>query len=624
MTPLEKLTAEDKHLIQAYIRSYGEGSENNETEMIKTERERVPIDYLLRIWNNQKSYFLDKIFGDNLIIKRPIEYAAPYEDHRDEIEQLLQHPVCEKIWQRGYNCKNYSKFLWDEDDGVDYEDYISFYNAFGELINPYEKFNIKQSGTFNKFIKLTGVEGDAWDNIYSGETFSVQLPNKKLIKIPHGTKWIRAIIKVARYLDIDEDLIEDLRQQHSMCTNTKILKGNMCFSIHPLDYMTMSDANFSSCMNWMERGAYRRGTVEMMNSQCVVVVYLESEHERLEFWDDIEGATAYWNMKKWRTLLMVTPSHITSIKSYPYECDELSVTAVSIMAQLVEHKYDEIIYNSETSEFSTSYWKWTNNETDNRYEIQFGADGAMYCDMGCTTHFMIRSNLFDYSKSTYFNYCGPTECMFCGEICSSDDYGDESILYCRDCQSSYGDEDICYCTECSRRLWVDDAYWSEYANEYYCPDCYNKYLIHCVACGDNVPIYQSVPIVLSYKGLVSKNTKWNIAEFIDDEERPLPSDGGICKECVWRIRDFLTNGELLNSSGWRTAMVKSWIEDTECSSKNLKFKVADNKEYIELPYDKNDPKKPIYLYRTFNIWDEADARKVWDYQEKWREEEDPT
>lgn len=318
---------------------------------------------------------------------------------------------------------------------------------------------------------------------------------------------------------------------------------------------------------------------------------------------------------------MVTPSHITSIKSYPYECNALSVTAVSIMAQLVEHKYDEIIYDSETSEFGTSYWKWFNDESDKYYEIQFGADGAMYCDMGCTTHFMIRSNLFDYNTSSYFNYCGPTECMFCGEICSSDDYSDESVLYCRDCQSSYDDEDVCYCTECSRRLWVDDAYWSEFANDYYCSDCFDRYLTRCVVCGDNVPIYHSTPIVLSYKGFVTKNTKWNITDIIDDDERSLPSECGVCKDCAWRIKELLTGEDW--STGWRHSMIKSWIKDTECSSKNFEFKTADNKEYIELSYDENDSEKPTHLYGDFNIWCEADARKVWNYQEKWRQEEDP-
>lgn len=95
---------------------------------------------------------------------------------------------------------------------------------------------------------------------------------------------------------MDDDEFEEFRICQSMCTNTTALEGKLCLSIHPLDYMTMSDnaCDWSSCMSWQEDGCYRMGTVEMMNSPCVIVAYLESSHpmyfSREATWNSKNGA----------------------------------------------------------------------------------------------------------------------------------------------------------------------------------------------------------------------------------------------------------------------------------------------------------------------------------------------
>ena len=79
-----------------------------------------------------------------------------------------------------------------------------------------------------------------------------------------------------------EAIFEQMRIKHSQILNKKRLKGTLCLSIHPLDYITISDNNcdWDSCMTWTGDdcpGEYRLGTLEMMNSPSVVVAYLDSK-----------------------------------------------------------------------------------------------------------------------------------------------------------------------------------------------------------------------------------------------------------------------------------------------------------------------------------------------------------
>ena len=66
-----------------------------------------------------------------------------------------------------------------------------------------------------------------------------------------GMKTTKMIHKVAEILGLSEEY-EAFRLAHSRILNTKTLKGTLCLSIHPMDYMTMSDNTYdwSSCMSW--------------------------------------------------------------------------------------------------------------------------------------------------------------------------------------------------------------------------------------------------------------------------------------------------------------------------------------------------------------------------------------
>lgn len=546
--PFDRLSDKDKTAFINYIKDYGPGCDDEDyiVEMSKSMDSIASPSYLLRFWNLNKNRFLAKAFGDNLIIKVPIEYSTPRAEKEDDIWQLCSTALFKAIKDRSYNLKEY---FWDKPNiPLDEDEYINYYNVAGQLVNPREMFDTGYSRTNHNYIYEFICDSSAiWDNLYTGETFSILIKDKPKLKIPHGIKWIRGFTKIAEYLDYDADEIEQFRLQHSMCINTKLLKGNLCLSIHPMDYITMSDATFSSCMNWQNVGAYRRGTVEMMNSDYIVVVYLESEHDRLNFGNDDS-----WNLKKWRTLLIVSPEHITSVKSYPYQCNELTVIAINEMQKLVEQAYPEISYNQPIAEFEASDYCWDpqTHEPVDRYEtpdadynmLGYMCGGAMYCDMGATTHFILASNLFDYSSNHSIDYSGESECMFCGEVGDTNDFPNSSAVFCFECQGATDDQH-CSCCECGININIDDAIWDAGVDDYLCPNCYDKIGARCICCGETILRADSNPLIISYNGMSNK-TKWNLKEMqASTEPTWYIENGAICNACGSAIEEIHDKSE---------------------------------------------------------------------------------
>ena len=159
------------------------------------------------------------------------------------------------------------------------------------------------------------------------------LEEKKPFKISAGMRTSKALIKLAKYLDFSKEEIEKFRIAHSMVLNGAGARTVLCLSIHPMDFITMSDnANdWSSCMSWSHNGCYRMGTVEMMNSPIVLVAYLKSATRNLTW-----GSEYSWNSKTFRQLFYLTPDFLLGGKSYPYFDKGLSDKIFSIIREKAE------------------------------------------------------------------------------------------------------------------------------------------------------------------------------------------------------------------------------------------------------------------------------------------------
>lgn len=288
-------------------------------------------------------------------------------------------------------------------------------------------------------------------NVYNDASFTAEYNGKK-IKVQTGCKPVRMLKKFVELFGMDEAQFEEFRLEQSLTTNQRKITGELCLSIHPLDYMTMSDneSGWKSCMSWIDHGCYCRGTVEMMNSPYVVVGYLKDAAHTLGGW---------WNSKKWRSLFIVTPTIIQAIKAYPYQSDDLTMTCLDELKRLAEANWG--------AAYSTDAYKYDGTDIhigSERREMNYSTN-TMYNDFGTLEYHLCYPSLdvvagHNYDK--YLNYSGEEQCMVCGSF--GEDFEDEGALACYNCcDCGY----TCDC--CGERISEDQITWVE--GDCVCNDC---------------------------------------------------------------------------------------------------------------------------------------------------------
>lgn len=433
MTPYEVLTAQDKEYITEYIETWG--GVNSPIKL------KAPLDYILEEWNKSKQTLFN-IFGEKLMLEKEIQVEDGDNKKIREVNEYLYstNPGINFIMnlRKLFECETY------------FENTYATRHAVYNLIQAYQLFT-------NRVVK----------------GFTYHNKDGKIVKIPEGTKVMKVLQKMAKEFDLPD--FEIFRNHISRITEVRKSKIKFTLSIHPLDYMTMSDNvnGWESCMNWTQGpGSYRAGTIEMMNSPLVVVAYITTKPYYPA------NTSIEWTSKSWRELIIVHPKAICSIKSYPYYNIAFDKALVNWLANLVEEK-TEWRYNRkkpQESLESCSYieaWQDKDDE-DNHFMLNFETN-EMYNDFGNTENYGIFSiNPPDNKYRTFtINYSGSMTCMCCGE----DGYwsDDTEAVVCEDCDPPT----YCYC--CGERVNASDAI--EVDGEWICEDCYHD-LHRCLCCED--------------------------------------------------------------------------------------------------------------------------------------------
>lgn len=272
-------------------------------------------------------------------------------------------------------------------------------------------------------------------------------------------------------------------------------------------------------MSWQNGGCYRQGTVEMMNSKCVVVAYLRSatDMQMPGFFSD----KYTWNSKKWRELFIVTPQMIANVKGYPYQNDNLSKYVLAWLKELAEQSKLSN-YFSEVTEWTP----WTSMQVNGK-EISVDPH----------THYMYNDYNSNRVQFAYFSNCigqgtfriiysGSSECMACGE---TDVYCDNEGMLIGECCDKYYE-----CEECGCRYYDRDEL-TEVDGELLCQDCIDN---HCqVDIFDNLHLeYNLTTVHLAANGNLYNYD--NIYVYNGDlEDSRLMRDMSRYFKCIHRISD---------------------------------------------------------------------------------------
>lgn len=397
----------------------------------RREHRQASLEYLMRLWEPAKEEYLFKMLGNKFIVEKPYVIEKHFNEIKSEVDACLSYGDMETFYNNYITwCKHYinEKIMKDE------------YTA-----NMHDLYDLCRATALSH-------------NMYAGRNLKIKV-NDKEIAIQYGCKPIRILNKIAQAAELEG--FEAFRLAHSMILNQKQIKGKLCLSIHPLDYITMSDNEYDwdSCMNWRNNGCYRMGTVEMMNSPMVVVAYLTG-NKTMRYYNH------EWNSKKWRNLFIVDKDIIIGIKGYPYQNEDFDTACLEALKELAEKNlgwtYGSEIYHHS---FDGDRREGIYLENEDEYlELTFRTN-YMYNDFGNgnDTHFLLSNKRED--NCIDLTYSGIPECMFCGGVVGIDVYINEAdTVICESCV------EYTTCEHCGNRIYGENYF--DLDDHILCESCY--------------------------------------------------------------------------------------------------------------------------------------------------------
>lgn len=471
MKPYDKITATELKAIEDYALNYA--------APIYCKNEKY-----LAEWNKEKENLFE-LMGNNLVLPIGSVTHSPTEmDRKKSLENIdiremftgLRNEILflaysyffsskEKEFLKTYNYGN-KNFSFD----------LKYFNyPIGKTSEEIRiEINKKVRAVFNferEYEDWKYVQNFSTETEYIDSKFKIGTKGRTM-RMTHKEKKIKALNRFYHLMDMEvaedssserEERVERLislkkhikQFENLMSLNiNRTINSDIILSIHPLDFMTMSDndSNWNSCMSWRDFGSYRSGTVEMMNSASVIIAYSKAEKPM----NLLEGKDEYkWNDKTWRELFIVTKDFIYPIKGYPYHSKEFEEFVITKIAELGEKncgfKYREGFCKGVSPLFNT------NN---------------MYNDTTCRMAEIIGKLSTDLTeeavKEIDFNYSGNFVSSVSGDITWLDpDYETGLLAEPEDCP-------YYKCPHCGEIVTYDTAFWSDYEGEYVCDNCYTE------------------------------------------------------------------------------------------------------------------------------------------------------
>lgn len=316
------------------------------------------------------------------------------------------------------------------------------------------------------------------------------------------------LLKAFKFFEKDETVLKALQTEASMIIQENKIEGILCFSVHPLDYLSASENSY----NWRSchalDGEYRAGNLSYMCDKSTIVCYLRGKDEAVHlprFPDNV-----LWNSKKWRMLIFLSESWQTIFagRQYPF----MSASGLEIITPYLRKalKQDGNSWSAWHNDMLTQYQyangmdnDWTRKTViiGNKYYnledlVTDGKHSRHFNDLtrsSCYTPFyqwnkhrayLTRNDNVPSGIGEHFTIGAAAPCIACGEshIAISD------AMFCDDCCLNYGSNDndemsICDC--CGSRAWNEDMCMTV-DGSWICERCANRECVHCAACGELV------------------------------------------------------------------------------------------------------------------------------------------
>ena len=323
-------------------------------------------------------------------------------------------------------------------------------------------------------------------------------------KIPKGMK----LIKAFKYFENDPKTLEDLQNAASLIIQENKIEGRLCLSVHPLDYLSISENThgWRSCHSL--DGEYRAGNLSYLLDSSTIICYLKSDKdtELPNFPDSVP-----WNSKKWRVLLYFSNGWdmVFAGKQYPFRADNIIDFARFKLFELanlgsyspwLDKLYEGFQQKTVKVRFAETYVPLIDGIVRLKDLVKNDKDALQFNDVLSSTSYspiycFNETRLFFTNKAysatigrTHFNIGAKCNCLRCG----SEKISLTGTFMCNECELEYGecDDDIfAYCPCCGARYYEEDGVWVEGSDECVCPDCAELETAKCDYCG--VRMYHS-------------------------------------------------------------------------------------------------------------------------------------
>lgn len=422
------------------------------------------VDRLMDNWESAKRYIIDA-FGGELIyeVKRPVTF-----DLSQEAKELRVQNFIDMCYDSGYD--DLGRFIDNEKEGF-------FEN---KCVKDYEE-------------------------------------------VKKGTKLLRAF----KYFVDNKKALDNFQSKASQLIQENKVVGKLCFSVHPLDFLSLSENTY----NWRSchalDGEYRAGNLTYMMDNSTIICYLKGEENvKLPHFPD----GVLWNSKKWRVLFFLSNDWkmIFAGKQYPFSTTD----GMNMIIDKFFNADPECGYRKPHE--SMGRWKntkWTHWLDYKIPKMNIGekVGQEIYCepysdfiplgngiidieqlvtDEPGSQHFNDVTNSSCYSPMytflaeratwwgsgnelypfatvghTRFNIGAHGYCLRCGSTNVMD--AGSSTMMCYECESKYGDSDdglFGRCSRCQDRILIDDGYYIQ--DDLYCEDCFQQNAEKCERCGD--------------------------------------------------------------------------------------------------------------------------------------------
>ena len=337
--------------------------------------------------------------------------------------------------------------------------------------------------------------------------FDNKVSNSGGKNIPEGMK----LIKAFKFFESNKQALRDMQDIASQMIQENKIKGTLCFSVHPLDFLSSSENTY----NWRSchalDGEYRAGNLSYMIDDCTFMVYLKGADDTCL---SAFPSTVKWNSKKWRMLVHASKDDklIFAGRQYPFS----SKSGIDLVLRI----YNNLIPNINTpfgikakytewrADYIDSYVPFDADTLDNariletRYlvirdrlvaidDIVTAAPGALnYNDILCSTCYKYPYyailNPYEWFNMDYYK----THPIIVGEEvpclhCHQELIQNSETMRCDECELAFGYEDndnYGHCDCCGCRIYYDDAYYV--GDDYVCDHCFNNECFICDNCGE--------------------------------------------------------------------------------------------------------------------------------------------